>query len=115
MQEAQELQFLKTQEILGEIGISVVSITDCVNVSYVCSMVSTRAAHLCACAITTLLERMKQPYVTIGVDGSVFRFHPTFKDNLDKKIDELLDPKYEVYLKNILNIVEYLNVQFLIF
>jgi hypothetical protein len=39
---------------------------------------------------------MNKEFVTIGVDGSVYRFHPTFKDLLDSKIDELLDGKYKV-------------------
>lgn len=61
-----------------------------------CSVVSTRAAHLCACGIASLLQRIQKPYVTIGIDGSVYRFHPTFRELLDQKIDELLEHKYEV-------------------
>jgi hypothetical protein len=34
---------------------------------------------------------MQKPYVTVGVDGSVYRFHPTFPTLLDKKIEELLE------------------------
>ena len=98
MQEDDEIQFVKTQQILEEIGITLVTPTDCANVAYVCSVVSTRAAYLCACGIATLLKRMQKPYVTVGVDGSVYRFHPTFKDILDSKIDELLDGKYEFQL-----------------
>ncbi len=37
---------------------------------------------------------------TVGVDGSVYRFHPTFKQLLDQKIDQLIDPKYEVRRPN---------------
>lgn len=96
MQEDDEIQFIKTQQILEEIGITLVTPTDCANVAYVCSVVSTRAAHLCACGIATLLKRMQKPYVTVGVDGSVYRFHPTFKDILDAKIDELVEGKLEV-------------------
>ena len=54
------------------------------------------SAHLCACGIAALLKRMKKEFVTVGVDGSVYRFHPTFKDLLDSKIDELVDGKHEV-------------------
>lgn len=100
MQEDDEIQFVKTQQILEEIGITLVTPTDCANVAYICSVVSTRAAHLCACGIATLLKRMQKPYVTVGVDGSVYRFHPTFKDILDSKIDELLDGKLNVYFFN---------------
>ena len=66
--------------------------------AYVCSLVSTRAAHFCACGIAALLKRMNRDFVTVGVDGSVYRFHPTFKDLLDSKIDELVDGKHEVLL-----------------
>jgi len=98
MQEDEEHQFHKTQNILDEIGIPNVTLLDCANVGFVCSVVSTRAAHLCACGIATLLKRMQKPYVTVGVDGSVYRFHPTFKDILDSKIDELVDGKLEFQL-----------------
>uniref|UniRef100_A0A1I8BSH3 Phosphotransferase n=1 Tax=Meloidogyne hapla TaxID=6305 RepID=A0A1I8BSH3_MELHA len=66
-------------------------------------MVSTRAAHLCACGIASLLKRVvslkvaiknerdESPEMTVGVDGSVFRFHPNFEDLLNTKIHELLD------------------------
>lgn len=100
MQEDEESQFLKTLQILEEIGIAVVSPTDCANVAYVCSLVSRRAAHMVAVGIAALLKRVNKPYVTVGVDGSVYRFHPTFPDLLDKKIDELLESDLEVsYVK----------------
>jgi hexokinase len=49
---------------------------------------------------------MKKEFVTVGVDGSVYRFHPTFKDLLDSKIDELVDGKYEVR-RNFINKIVY--------
>lgn len=61
-------------------------------------MISTRAAHLCASGIATLLKKINKPYVTVGIDGALFRFHPTFKEILDQKIDELIDNKFEVYI-----------------
>ncbi|KAI6241193.1 hypothetical protein M3Y99_00342600 [Aphelenchoides fujianensis] len=90
MQEDSESPFMKTQQILEEIGIPQVTAIDCANVAYVCSVVSTRAAYICAAGIAALLERMEKPMVTVGVDGSVYRFHPTFPTLLDKKIGELL-------------------------
>ncbi|KHJ81607.1 hypothetical protein OESDEN_18705 [Oesophagostomum dentatum] len=44
---------------------------------------------------------MKRRYkVTVGVDGSVYRFHPFFKKHLDKKISQLIDKdiKYQLML-----------------
>lgn len=55
------------------------------------------AAHLCAAGIATILSRMQKPYVTVGIDGSVYRFHPTFARILDQKIDKLLEPNLEVH------------------
>ncbi|KAL3090413.1 hypothetical protein niasHT_028370 [Heterodera trifolii] len=68
-----------------EKGISNSSAADCANVAYVSSLIGTRAAHLCACGLAAILNRMQRPRVTIGVDGSVFRFHPTFKFNLTRR------------------------------
>ena len=59
-------------------------------------MVSNRAAHFCACGIAALLRRMQRDDVTIGVDGSVFRFHPTFKFTLDQKIKDLVGDQCKV-------------------
>uniref|UniRef100_A0A914RX01 Phosphotransferase n=1 Tax=Parascaris equorum TaxID=6256 RepID=A0A914RX01_PAREQ len=58
------------------------------------------AAHLCAAGIATILSRMQKPYVTVGIDGSVYRFHPTFARILDQKIDKLLEPNLESYEEN---------------
>ncbi|PIO74564.1 Hexokinase [Teladorsagia circumcincta] len=96
--EGEDATFQKTFQILEDIGIERVSNADCANVAYTCSLVSTRAAHLTAAAIATLLNRMKLPYVTVGVDGSVYRFHPTFPRLLDEKIDQLIEGDLEYQL-----------------
>uniref|UniRef100_F1KVZ6 Phosphotransferase n=1 Tax=Ascaris suum TaxID=6253 RepID=F1KVZ6_ASCSU len=98
LQEDEDRTFQKTMQILEDIGIERVSVADCINVAYVCSLVSSRAAYLCAAGIATLLNRMQVPYVTVGVDGSVYRFHPTFPRLLDQKIDTLLDNNLEYQL-----------------
>ncbi|KIH66303.1 hypothetical protein ANCDUO_03368 [Ancylostoma duodenale] len=44
---------------------------------------------------------MNRPYkVTVGVDGSVYRFHPFFKRLLDRKISDLINKevKYQLML-----------------
>ncbi|KAI6222844.1 hypothetical protein M3Y99_01488700 [Aphelenchoides fujianensis] len=77
-------------QILEEIGCEQVTPTDCYNVAFVCTAAINRAAHLCAAGVAALLRRMGRPYTTVGVDGSVFRFHPTFAYELESKIDDLL-------------------------
>uniref|UniRef100_A0A0K0DHH6 Phosphotransferase n=1 Tax=Angiostrongylus cantonensis TaxID=6313 RepID=A0A0K0DHH6_ANGCA len=44
-----------------------------------------------SCSIAQMLNHIKRPFVTVGVDGSVYRFHPTFKQLLDQKISVLID------------------------
>ncbi|CAI5439932.1 unnamed protein product [Caenorhabditis angaria] len=98
--EQDDANFQKTYQILEDIGIETVSSSDCANVAYVCSLVSTRAAHLTAAGIAMLLNRMNKRMVTVGVDGSVYRFHPTYPKLLDEKIDELIvgDIEYQLML-----------------
>jgi len=97
-EEDEGTQFSKTEQLLQDIGIWSASNTECANVAYICSMISKRAAFLCACGVAALLKRMQKKYVTVGVDGSVYRFHPTFKDLLDQKIDDLVEGKLEFQL-----------------
>ncbi|VDK77887.1 unnamed protein product [Litomosoides sigmodontis] len=96
--EDEDRNFVKTMQILEEVGTEQVTVADCISVAYVCSLVSTRAAYLCAAGITTLLNRMQKPFVTVGVDGSVYRFHPTFPRLLDEKIQQLIDKKLKYQL-----------------
>ncbi|KAJ1361553.1 hypothetical protein KIN20_020830 [Parelaphostrongylus tenuis] len=94
------LRFKRTFQILEDIGIESVTRADCESVAYVCRLISTRAAHLTAAGIATLLNRMGRRDVTVGVDGSVYRFHPTFRVLLNEKIRQLIDIdiEYEMIL-----------------
>lgn len=49
-----------------------------------------------AAGIATLINRMQRPLVTVGIDGSVYRFHPKFPQLLDDKIAELIDDNLRV-------------------
>lgn len=46
--------------------------------------------------ITTMLHKMDEKKVTVGVDGSVYRYHPHFRNLMMEKIKELCDPSIEV-------------------
>ncbi|OZC07648.1 hypothetical protein X798_05367 [Onchocerca flexuosa] len=93
-----DLLYQKTMQILEDIGVENVTIQDCEIVTYICSVISTRAAHLTAAGITCLLNRLQKPYVTVGIDGSLFRFHPNFARIMDQKIDQLLPKNLEYQL-----------------
>merc|ERR1719273_219201 len=65
---------------------------DCQVVKYICQCVSTQAAMLAAAGVTALLNKMRRPRVTIGMDGSLYKFHPYFQQRMELKIRDLVDP-----------------------
>ncbi|XP_067012604.2 hexokinase type 2 isoform X2 [Anabrus simplex] len=81
--------------VLEELGLSHASDQDCSNVRYVCQCVSTRAAHLSSAGVATLLNKMGQTPVTVGIDGSVYRYHPHFHNLMMEKIGHLANPEIE--------------------
>ncbi|KAG5319354.1 HXK2 Hexokinase, partial [Pseudoatta argentina] len=87
-------RYTNCREVLAELGMRNVSDQDCENVRYVCSVVSRRAAHLVSAGIAALLNKIGENNVTVGIDGSVYRFHPHFHDLMTAKISEL--QKYKV-------------------
>lgn len=83
------------REILIDIGVDEPSDEDCVTVRYVCELISRRAAHLVSAALATLILKMGDPDITIGVDGSVYRFHPKFHDLMTQKIQQLIPSNFQ--------------------
>ncbi|NWT94791.1 HXK3 protein, partial [Urocynchramus pylzowi] len=68
---------------------------DCVLMREVCQTVSLRAAQLCAAGLAAVVEKMRenrgldQLSVTVGVDGTLYKLHPCFSNNLQKTLKEL--------------------------
>ncbi|XP_033208746.1 hexokinase type 2 isoform X2 [Belonocnema kinseyi] len=91
-------KYTNCREVLAEIGIRNVTDQDCENVRYVCSVVSRRAAHLASAGIAAVLNKMGEDNVTVGVDGSVYRFHPHFHDLMTEKIGQLQNHKFDLML-----------------
>ncbi|VDP94757.1 unnamed protein product [Echinostoma caproni] len=58
-------------------------------VRFVCEMVTKRAAYLVGAGIACLLRRMKRQEVTVGIDGSLYKFHPRFCERMTDVIDKL--------------------------
>lgn len=84
-----------TKEILSEMGIFNPSDDDCATVRYICELVSRRSARLVASSLASLILRIGDPDVTIGVDGSVYRFHPRFHDLMTEAVKELVPASYK--------------------
>ncbi|TMW53113.1 hypothetical protein DOY81_001841 [Sarcophaga bullata] len=79
--------------VLEEMGYQNVSDADCENVRYICECISRRSAHLVATNLACLIDRIGDPYVVVGIDGSVYRLHPHYHNLLTAKIKELARPE----------------------
>lgn len=91
--------FDSTRQALYEaFGIDWASDQDCAIVKLICARVSTRAAHLVSAAVACLLNKMARPYTVVGVDGSMFKYHPHFHSIMAKKTKELTHPEYNFQL-----------------
>lgn len=90
--------YQKCVKCMNELGVTHGTNEDFRAIRMICEAVSSRAAFLCAAAMSALLVKMGEKSVTIGIDGSVYRYHPTFKVNLEKKIRELTTPSIQFEL-----------------
>ncbi|CAL1537485.1 unnamed protein product [Lymnaea stagnalis] len=84
--------FKVTKQIFDELDLSTHNEQDCRLVRHVCSLVSKRAAYLASAGIACLLNKMNRKEVTVGVDGSLYRFHPFFHDLMFEKTRQLTRP-----------------------
>ncbi|KAG4068563.1 hypothetical protein HA402_004904 [Bradysia odoriphaga] len=85
--------YTNCMQVMDELGLQNVTEQDCANVRYICECVSSRAAHLVSAGIAALINKMDEPSVTVGVDGSVYRFHPKFHDLMMKRIRQFVKPE----------------------
>ncbi|GFQ77689.1 hexokinase-1 [Trichonephila clavata] len=85
----------EVKAVLEKMGIKDETEEDCRILKRICTCVSTRSAYLVSTAVATLLNKMKRDYTVVGVDGSVYRYHPHFKRLMQDKIEELIDPRYK--------------------
>lgn len=89
-------QYSQMKKVLARMEIENATEEDMKNVRLICKRVSVRAAYLVSAGIATILNKIKRPHTTVGVDGSVYRFHPFFHELMVKKTSELTSPEYHV-------------------
>lgn len=83
---------------MKEIGVRDFTLEDLKNLRIIAESLSTRSASLASVGIATLLNKMAITPVTVGVDGSLYRYHPKYKEIMSEKIRGFTDPKIEVRL-----------------
>ncbi|XP_064551485.1 hexokinase type 2 [Drosophila montana] len=71
---------------------------DCLRL--ICETISTRSAKLAACGLVCLINKMNVKDLTIGIDGSVYRYHPNYHTLLTESMNMLLagSVKFELAL-----------------
>ena len=66
--------------VLRDLGLtSLASRLDAGLVKYVSECVAIRASMLAAAGVSALLNKMRRRSVTVGMDGSLYKFHPHFQ------------------------------------
>jgi hexokinase len=90
--------YTRCMQVLQKLGITNATTTDCANVRYICECVSKRSAHLVSAGIATLINKMGESTVTVGVDGSVYRHHPHYHDIMMHRIGQFVDAKFDLML-----------------
>jgi len=82
--------YTATRQFLKKIGVENPTDGDCMNIRYAAECITRRSAHLVAAGLAAILNKMNEKDVTIGVDGSVYRYHPFYHQLLVDKINELV-------------------------
>uniref|UniRef100_A0A8C8A403 hexokinase n=1 Tax=Otus sunia TaxID=257818 RepID=A0A8C8A403_9STRI len=88
------LALQKVRAILQDLELQA-SFEDSILVREVCQTVSLRAAQLCAAGLAAVVEKMRENRglarlaVTVGVDGTLYKMHPHFSQNLQKMLGDL--------------------------
>jgi len=70
--------YTATRKFLQGIGVANPTDGDCMNFRYATECISRRSAYLVAAGLTAILNKMNEKDVIIGVDGSVYRYHPFY-------------------------------------
>lgn len=89
--------YTRCRQALEELGVDPDEVTDddCSAVRYVCEAVSRRASMMASAGITALLKKMDYKDVVIAIDGSLFRFHPHFKNVMQSRISQMMGINYK--------------------
>lgn len=86
----------KTRAVIKQLfSIEKASVEDCQKLRYICECVSQRAANLVAVGLSGLINKINEPKVVVGVDGSVYRFHPKFDMYMRSTMKKLVNANVE--------------------
>mmetsp|Transcript_11416 Transcript_11416/g.22395 ORF Transcript_11416/g.22395 Transcript_11416/m.22395 type:complete len:977 (+) Transcript_11416:144-3074(+) len=84
-------QLTIVRRIEDSYGVQGSQLEDRIKLKEVCGMIIQRAAKLTACAIAACIRQIgtNDPELVVGIDGSVFEHHPSFRQRLATGLGEL--------------------------
>ncbi|XP_068145481.1 hexokinase type 2 [Drosophila tropicalis] len=86
-------EFANTRRICKQLfGLEKATVEDCQKLKYVCECVSKRAATLVAIGASGLVNKTFDRKVVVGMDGSVYRYHPKFDEYIRETMHKLVKP-----------------------
>ncbi|EDW01491.1 hexokinase type 2 [Drosophila grimshawi] len=94
-------EFSNTRRIIKQLfGVEKAAVEDCQKLKYICECVSKRAATLVAIGISGLINRINDRKVVVGIDGSVYRYHPHFDAYIREVMHKLVksDKEFDIML-----------------
>ncbi|XP_062127832.1 hexokinase type 2 [Drosophila sulfurigaster albostrigata] len=94
-------ELANTRRIIKQLfGIEKASVEDCQKLRYICECISSRAATLVAIGISGLINRIADRKVVVGIDGSVYRYHPKFDTYIRNTMQKLVksDKEFDIML-----------------
>ncbi|XP_065354567.1 hexokinase type 2-like [Calliphora vicina] len=87
-----------TREILHILGYGNPTNEDCDCVRFICEVISRRSADLVAATLACLIDRIGDPFVTVAIDGNIFRCHSHYEKYLLEKLRKLVKTEHKFEL-----------------
>lgn len=75
-------------KILHKLGYQTATLEDCLVIQEICVAVSLRAARLSAAGLTCIIRRLEKRSLSVAMDGSLYKKHPTFKRFMHQALEE---------------------------
>ncbi|KAL0964685.1 hypothetical protein UPYG_G00327550 [Umbra pygmaea] len=98
--ESDRLALLQVRSVLQHLGLDS-TCDDSIIVKEVCGVVALRGAQLCGAGMAAVVDKIRENRgldhmdLTVGVDGTLYKLHPHFAENMQKTVKELA-PKCNV-------------------
>jgi hexokinase len=92
--------FTHARAVMSELNIAGASAFDLAVIRYICECVTCRAAELAGAGIASLVNKIGRRRVTIGMDGSLYKFHPHLGRRINQSMKRMVNDsiKFELAL-----------------